>query len=291
MNAQAILIAGPTASGKSAMALRLAAEHNGVIINADSMQVYADLHLLTARPDPGDLTICQHLLYGVVAASDPYSTGRWLRDAAAAIVRVQAEGRMPVIVGGTGLYFLALLEGLSPIPDIPADIRRRWRDTAAAAPAGEMQRQLALRDPESASRLAAGDTQRLTRAFEVLEATGKTLSHWQRQPGVPVLDAGKCERLVVAPPRDVLAARADQRFDAMMEGGALAEVQRLAALKLSPELPIMRALGVRPLLQLLAGELSEVAAVAQAKLETRQYQKRQLTWIKRQMSAWTMSVL
>jgi tRNA dimethylallyltransferase len=288
---RAILIAGPTASGKSALALKLAAEHNGVIINADSMQVYAELSLLTARPSADDLAQVPHSMYGFVAASDAYSVGRWLVDAASAINEARANGQMPIIVGGTGLYFLGLLEGLSPVPEIPAEIRRRCRDAAAHAAAGELHQQLAARDPETASRLAPGDIQRITRALEVIDATGRSLSDWQRQPGVPVLDAATTERLVVSPPRDVLHTRANQRFDLMMDGGALDEVRALAALNLSPELPVMGALGVRPLLDLLAGRLDREAAIEQAKAETRQYQKRQATWIKRQMSAWKHVIL
>jgi tRNA dimethylallyltransferase len=288
---RAILIAGPTASGKSALALRLAAERHGTIINADSMQVYADLTVLTARPATAELALAPHMLYGHIAATDAYSVGRWLADAAAAIADVHAANRIPIITGGTGLYFLGLLNGLSPIPEIPADIRQHWRRAAADAADGWLHQQLAASDPETAARLAPGDTQRLTRALEVLAATGRSLSDWQRQPGVPVLDAATTERIVVAPSRADLLARADQRFDQMMAAGALAEVEALAARQLSSDLPIMRALGVRPLCALLAGELTRDAAVEQAKIETRQYQKRQLTWIKRQMSSWTRAIL
>lgn len=290
-NSAAILIAGPTASGKSALALRLARERNGVIINADSMQVYADLSLLTARPSVEDLRQAPHTMYGFVAATDAYSVGRWLVDAGLAINAARQQGQTPVIVGGTGLYFLALLEGLSPVPEIPTDIRRHWREAATARGAGELHQQLAARDPETAARLAPADTQRITRALEVVDATGRTLSEWQRQPGIPVLDAASTERFVVSPPREVLHARANQRFDWMMATGALEEVAQLAALNLSSELPIMRALGVRPLLDLLAGELDRETAFEQAKAETRQYQKRQVTWVRRQMNAWKHIVL
>ena len=283
---RAILIAGPTASGKSALALKLAAERNGVIINADSMQVYADLCLLTARPSDDDLQQAPHAMYGFVAAADAYSVGRWLIDATNAINEAHRRGQLPIIVGGTGLYFMGLLDGLSPIPEPPAEIRRYWRDLAGRLGPGELHQKLATRDAETAARLAPADTQRITRALEVLDATGRSLSDWQRQPGVPVLDVAATLRLVVAPPRPVLHARANQRFDQMMATGALGEVARLSALNLSAELPIMRALGVRPLLELLAGHRDRDAAIEQAKAETRQYQKRQLTWIKRQMNAW-----
>jgi tRNA dimethylallyltransferase len=287
----AILIAGPTASGKSALALKLARERNGVIINADSMQVYADLSLLTARPSVEDIEQAPHRMYGFVAATDAYSVGRWLIDAASALNEARTQGQTPIIVGGTGLYFLALLVGLSPVPEIPSAIRRYWREAAVQSAVGELHRQLTTRDAETAGRLAPADTQRVTRALEVLDATGRSLSDWQRQPGVPVLDIATTERFVVSPPRDVLHARANQRFDLMMAGGALDEVAQLAALKLSSELPIMRALGVRPLLDLLAGTLDRGTAIEQAKAETRQYQKRQATWLRRQMSAWNYVVL
>jgi tRNA dimethylallyltransferase len=287
----AILIAGPTASGKSALALRLAKARNGVVINADSMQVYANLSLLTARPSSEDLEQAPHALYGFVAATDAYSVGRWLVDVAQAIDQARARSQMPIIVGGTGLYFLALLDGLSPVPEIPNVIRRHWREAAGQSRAGELHQQLAQRDPETAERLAPADTQRITRALEVLDATGRSLTEWQRQPGVPVLDAATTERLVVSPPRDVLHARANQRFELMMQTGALEEVAQLATLNLSSELPIMRALGVRPLLELLAGTLDRDTAIEQAKAETRQYQKRQTTWLRRQMSAWEHLIL
>jgi tRNA dimethylallyltransferase len=287
----AILIAGPTASGKSALALKLAHERNGVIINADSMQVYADLSLLTAKPSVDALSQAPHAMYGFIAATDAYSVGRWLVDAAQAISTVRQHDQTPIIVGGTGLYFLALLEGLSPVPEILTDIRRHWREAASTRGAGELHRQLASRDPETAARLAPADTQRITRALEVMDSTGRSLSDWQRQPGIPVLDAASTERFVVSPPRDVLHARANQRFDVMMAAGALEEVAQLAVRNLSSELPIMRALGVRPLLDLLAGKLDRETAIEQAKAETRQYQKRQVTWSRRQMSTWKHIIL
>jgi tRNA dimethylallyltransferase len=290
-NPTTILIAGPTASGKSALALTLAEQRNGIIINADSMQVYANLSLLTARPSVEDLERAPHRLYGFVEAADAYSVGRWLGDAAAALNEARSQGRTPIIVGGTGLYFLALLEGLSPVPEIPGDIRRHWRDAARTLGAAALHQQLADRDPETAARLAPTDTQRLTRALEVLDATSRSLSDWQRQRGVPVVDEATTERLVVLPPREVLHSRANQRFDRMMKRGALEEATQLAAFNLSAELPVMRALGIRPLLELLDGTLDRETAVEQAKAETRQYQKRQVTWLRRQMSSWKTIVL
>ena len=282
----AVLIAGPTASGKSGLAMALAKKLDGVIINADSMQVYRELRVLTARPSADDEAVVPHRLYGHVAGADAYSTGRYAREAAVAIDEVQAAKRLPIIVGGTGLYFRALLEGLSPIPPVPEDIRAHWRDEARRLGAAELHAKLKARDSEMAERLLPTDTQRVTRALEVLEATGKSLAEWQRAPGVPVLEEAGMTRLLVLPDREELRQRCDRRFDAMMREGALNEVRALAALKLSADLPVMRALGVAPLMQQIAGELSEDEAAAQAKAETRQYVKRQTTWLRRNMITW-----
>lgn len=283
---RAILIAGPTASGKSALALRLAERHSGVVINADSMQVYRELRVLTARPSAAEEARVPHALYGFVPASEAYSAGRFMQDAAAAIAAAEAAGRMPIIVGGTGLYFKALLEGLSPVPAIPADIRARWRAQAANVPAPELHRMLAERDPRMASRLQPTDPQRLVRALEVLEATGLSLADWQRMPGRAVLDAPETTRLVLLPDRAELYRRCDERFDSMLQQGAIGEVARLANLALDPRLPAMGAHGVRPLLAALAGQVTLESAVAQSKVETRHYAKRQLTWIRRNMISW-----
>lgn len=282
----AILIAGPTASGKSALALALAEERGGAVINADSMQVYRELSVLTARPSPADEARAPHLLYGHVPGREAYSAARFMSEAARAITDVRQRGLMPIVVGGTGLYFKALLEGLSPIPQIPDEIRGFWRREADRVGAAELHATLAARDPVMAARLRPTDPQRVVRALEVLEATGRSLAEWQAVPGTPVLAAEHCERLVVLPDRDALCRRCDQRFDAMMEHGALEEVAALRDLNLDPDLPVMRALGVKPLLAHLAGALSRDEALEQSKVETRQYAKRQVTWLRGNMIAW-----
>lgn len=250
------------------------------------MQVYADLRVLTARPSPDEEAVVSHALYGHVAGREAYSTGHYVRDVAAVLVRARCEGLRPVIVGGTGLYFKALLEGLSPVPPIPADVRAYWRAEAERLGAADLHAVLAKRDGSMAARLRPSDPQRVTRALEVLEATGRSLAVWQATPGIPLIDADACERVVMVPDRALLLARADARFDAMIACGALDEVRALAALNLDPALPVMRALGVPQLMQHLAGDISLVDATTAAKLATRQYIKRQLTWLKRNMGAW-----
>lgn len=283
---RAILIAGPTASGKSAVAMALAQALNGVVINADSMQVYDGLRVLTARPSAEDEQTAPHMLYGFVDAADAYSTGRWIDDVRSAISTVEGAGQLPIITGGTGLYFKALLEGLSPIPDIPEDMRAHWRMQARDMDAGELHALLQARDPEMAQRLLPSDSQRIARALEVIDATGRSLAEWQSEPGEVVLGVDDVLQLRISPPREYLYAKIDGRFDTMLEEGALEEVEALAARKLDPDLPAMRALGVRPFLALLAGDLSRDDAVAQAKMETRRYAKRQETWARSNMIAW-----
>ena len=281
-----ILIAGPTASGKSALAVRLAEIYNGVVINADAIQVYAELSILSARPTPADEARAPHWLYGCVPARTAYSVGRYVLDVADALRRAEAEGLRPIVVGGTGLFFKALLEGLSPIPTIEPGVRAHWRAEAEKHGAQWMHAELSKRDPGMAVRLAGNDTQRLTRALEVLDATGRSLADWQRQPGAPVLIERDTLRLVLRSERTELLERCDRRFDLMMAAGAVTEVQRLIAAGLNSELPAMRALGVPPLAAFIRGDTSEDAAVARAKLDTRQYVKRQLTWLKRNMISW-----
>ena len=281
-----ILIAGPTASGKSALALQLARDRGGRIINADSMQVYRELRILSARPSLDEEAQAPHALYGHVSAAEPYSVARWLADVALALVAAAIAGETPIIVGGTGLYFRALGEGLSPIPPIPDDIRRHWRGEAQRLGAAGLHVVLAKRDPVMADRLEPSDAQRVTRALEVLEATGRSLADWQREPGTPLLNFAEAECLLVRPSREVLRARCDQRFDQMIAAGALDEVRALVALGLPPDAPVMRALGVPPLARHLAGEQSLEQAVEQAKAETRQYLKRQETWIRSKMNSW-----
>lgn len=280
------LIAGPTASGKSALALRLAGERCGIVVNADSMQVYRELRILTARPDDAEHATVPHRLYGFRPAAEPYSVAEWLKDLAPLIVAARQGGPPLVIVGGTGLYFKALLEGLSPVPEIPDDIRGQWRAEAAAWESAELHRILRARDPAMAARLAPSDPQRIVRALEVLEATGRSLLDWQQVRGESLLRDGEAELLLVSLPREALYARCDARLDQMIEAGALEEVRQLAALDLNPQLPAMRALGVRPLLAHARGMIALDAALTDAKTETRRYAKRQLTWARRNMVAW-----
>ena len=285
-NAAPILIAGPTASGKSALALAIAEHVGGVVINADSMQVYRELRILSARPDPDEEARVPHALYGFVPAAEAYSTGRFVADAAAAIVKAREQGRRPVIVGGTGLYFKALLEGLSPIPRIDDAIRTHWRAEADRRGAADLHRELMARDEQMAARLAPADTQRIVRALEVIEQTGRSLADWQKQPGTPIVEEEKTVRLLVTLDRAELHARADARFDRMIAEGAIEEARALADLNLDPALPAMRAIGVRPLLAAAKGETILEAAAEAAKLETRQYIKRQETWLRRYMITW-----
>ena len=281
-----VLIAGPTASGKSALALRLAEAHGGEIINADSMQVYDVLDILTARPAADDLSRVPHRLYGHVFPGSRYSVGRWLDEATAAIAAAKAAGRLPILVGGTGLYFKALTEGLVEIPEIPAGIRQRLRDRATVEGAPALHAELERRDPEMAARLVPSEPQRLVRALEVLEATGRSLADWQRDPTTPVVALEETDHVVLAPERPVLHARIEARFAQMMAAGALEEVRALVALGLDADLPAMKAIGVRPLAALLAGDIDEGEAVRRAIVETRRYAKRQMTWFNGQMADW-----
>lgn len=285
-NQKPILIAGPTASGKSALAMALAERLGGMIINADSMQVYRELRVLTARPSLEDEARVPHELFGFVPVREAYSAARYAADAALAIAEAQASGLRPIVVGGTGLYFKALLQGLSPIPEIPAEIRAYWRRRAAEVGVAVLHAELAARDAETAARLAPTDPQRIVRALEVIEATGRPLAEWQRLPGVPVIHEDRCVKLVVSLERDEIYRRSDARFLAMLEHGAIEEACGMAALRLDPQLPAMRALGLRPLIQLHAGEIGREEAVRRAQAETRQFIKRQLTWLRGNMIAW-----
>jgi tRNA dimethylallyltransferase len=282
----AILIAGPTASGKSAAALELAERLHGTVINADSMQVYRELAVLTARPSASDAARVPHRLYGTTSAAEAYSVGNWLDHAAGAIAEASGAGRMPVLVGGTGLYFKALTEGLAPIPDVPPEIRDHWRAQAKKLGAEGLHRELAARDPAMAARLRPTDPQRIARALEVIDATGVSLAEWQGASATPALSPHGLMRLVVAPERAPLYAAIDARFDAMIGAGALEEVRALIALGLDPGLPAMRAHGVRELGAYLAGASCLDEAVAKAKTETRRYAKRQMTWARRFMTDW-----
>ena len=285
---RAVLIAGPTASGKSALALDVAERYGGIVINADSMQVYRELRVLTARPTPAEEARVPHALYGFVPAHEAYSVGRYIEDAARAVAAAEAEGRLPIFVGGTGLYFKALLEGLSPIPAIPPDIRTRWRTEARRIGAAALHVVLRARDPEMAERLRPSDPHRIVRALEVHEATGRSLSEWQRISGKGVLEEAETARLVLLPDRADLYRRCEDRFDAMLEQGALDEVAALRELRLDAGLPVMTAHGVPHLTAALAGKLDLATAAARSKQDTRHYAKRQLTWIRRNMKSWTL---
>lgn len=281
-----ILIAGPTASGKSGLALRLAEALGGVVINADSMQVYGGLRVLTARPSAEDEARAPHALYGFVEGRDSYSAGRYAIDAAKALSGARERGLRPIIVGGTGLYFKTLLQGLSPIPQVADTVRDRWREAAAALGAARMHAELQGRDPEMAARLAPTDTQRIVRALEVLDETGMSLAEWQRLPRAPVLDESEAVRLLVTIDRDELRARINARLAAMLDRGALEEVRQLDRLALPGAHPLMTALGVREVRGYLAGTLSREEALEYAQADTRRYAKRQLTWFRRNMVAW-----
>jgi tRNA dimethylallyltransferase len=283
---RAVLIAGPTASGKSGLALRLAEQLGGIIVNADSMQVYRELRVLTARPTPEEEARIPHALYGFVAGAEPYSAARYAMDAARAIGEARECGRVPIVVGGTGLYFKVLLEGLSPVPAIDPEVRAYWRAEAARLPAPNLHAILSARDADMGARLMAGDRQRIVRALEVLESTGRSLAHWQRTPGNPVLREDETVRLLVMPDRVTHARAIEARFDAMLAAGALEEVAALAKLGISAQLPIMRALGVAELSAHVAGCISLEEASAAAKTGTRQYAKRQQTWFRRKMISW-----
>jgi tRNA dimethylallyltransferase len=284
---RAVLIAGPTASGKSALALALAQERAGVVLNADSMQVYRDLRILTARPSEAEERAAPHRLYGHVDGAENYSVGRYLRDAAAALDEAWNARLLPILVGGTGLYFKALLEGLSEIPPVPAGIREEVRREAQGASAEDMHARLAACDPESAARLHAGDRLRVQRAIEVFRATGRPLASFRGSKTPGPLAGVEVAKLFLAPDRDATRARIDARFLAMLRDGALDEVRALGARGLDPMLPIMRAHGVPALLAHLRGEVALEEAIAVGQSDTRRYAKRQFTWFRHQMPGWT----
>jgi tRNA dimethylallyltransferase len=284
---RAVLIAGPTASGKSALALTLAERHRGTIVNADSMQVYRDLRVITARPSAADEPRVPHRLYGCVDAAENYSVGRWCKDAQGALDDIWREGRVPILVGGTGLYFKALTQGLSAVPPTPPEIRAAVRARCDAEGAEALYAELARRDPVIAGRLKPGDRMRIARALEVLEATGRSLADWQRDGMPAMLDPDVAVKLFLVVERAELTRRIDARFDAMLEAGALDEVRALAARKLDPMLPAMKAHGVPWLRRHLAGEISLAEAAEGGKADTRRYTKRQVTWFRHQMPGWT----
>jgi len=284
---RAVLIAGPTASGKSALALRVAETLNGVIVNADSMQVYRDLRILTARPTPEEERRVPHRLYGHVDGAVNYSTGQWLRDVDEVLRELEVDGRMPILVGGTGLYFKALTAGLAAVPPIPADIREQVRARVRSEGAPALHAELMRRDPASAQRVTVNDRSRISRALEVVLATGRPLSDWHREGLPPLIDVGKAANVFITCERKELVARIETRFAAMLKAGAIDEVRALSRRHLDPSLPAMKAHGVPWLIRHLNGEISLEEAAAGAVMDTRRYAKRQLTWFRNQMPGWS----
>jgi tRNA dimethylallyltransferase len=275
-----IVIAGPTASGKSAVALALARALGGTIINADASQLYADLRIITARPTPEEEAAAPHRLYGVLDGDDTASAARWAAMARAEIVAAEAAGRLPILVGGTGMYLRSLIDGLAPVPPIDAGVRAAVRELSPGAVHAALERE----EPGAAARLAPADQQRTRRALEVVRSTGRPLSAWQQQRH------GRLEAdvrgVVMTMPRPQLYARCEARFDAMLAAGAMEEVAALMARRLPADRPVLKAVGVPPLAACLAGDLPLAEAVARAKQDTRHYAKRQTTWFGNQHSGW-----
>jgi tRNA dimethylallyltransferase len=282
MTFDAVLIAGPTASGKSDAALALAEAIGGVIINADSMQVYAEAPILTAQPTASARTRVPHLLYGHVSVQEVYSVGRWRQDATTALGAARAMGLVPIFAGGTGLYFTALTQGLAEVPPIPPALRARGRALLEKIGVAALHEELARKDPKTASRLKPTDPQRTLRAYEVFEATGRPLADWQEQGAAPVLEGMRLARFVLDLPRPELRARIATRFEAMVENGGLAEA--LGLKDLDPALPAAKLLGLRPLIALGEGRQSQGEAVLEAVTATRQFAKRQMTWFRHRMA-------
>lgn len=278
-----VLIAGPTASGKSALALALAEARGGVIINADSMQVYRDLRVITARPTAAEERRVPHRLYGHVDAAENFSVGQWCEEAAAALAETQRTAAAAVVVGGTGLYFSALCRGLARVPPIPARIREQVRSRLVSDGAAALHAELKWRDPAAAARLMPGDRARISRALEVVLATGRSLLDWHEDNKPPGIDLARAAKIFLMPERDELFRRIDRRFDAMMAAGALDEARALAARALDPALPAMKAHGVPWLIRHLSGEIALAAAVEGSKRDTRRYTKRQATWFRNQL--------
>jgi len=280
---KAVLIAGPTASGKSALALELAQKTGGVVINTDSMQVYRDLRIITARPTQAEEALVPHRLYGHVDAAVNFSAGAWVADAAQMLAEAKAAQRLPIFVGGSGLYFKALTRGLSAVPPIPAEVRESVRARLECDGVEALHAELARRDPGSAERLKPRDRARIARALEVVEATGRALTDWHREGLPPLLPPGEFAALFLAPGRDELYARIDARFDAMLAAGAVEEVEALASRKLDPLLPAMKAHGVPALIRHLQGEITREEASGIGRADTRHYAKRQFTWFRHQL--------
>lgn len=283
----ALLIHGPTASGKTQLSIELAEALGGEIINADSMQVYRDLGVLTARPDVAEMGRAPHHLFGHVDAAVRYSTGAWLGEVSEQLRRLEAEGKRAIFTGGTGLYFLTLTQGLSEIPPVPEDVTADVRAVFAEEGAEGVHRRLSEVDPETAARLSPGDRQRSMRAYAVWLATGKPFSSFQGARSKPLLSDGEYLGIALTPPRARLYARIDRRFEGMMMQGAMEEARALVARDLDPELPAMKAHGMPWIAKFIRGDISAEFAAEQAKRDTRRYAKRQFTWIGRQFPFWT----
>ncbi len=283
MRKNVTLIAGPTASGKSALALSIAEETGGVIVNADSMQVYDVLRVLTARPDEKEMRSVPHLLFGHVNPAQLYSTGAWLDDVKALLSRRDLDDRHMIFAGGTGLYFQALLGGLSQMPVISDEIRSHWRARLANKGPQVLHEELSRRDPATANWLKPQDGQRIVRAIEVFEASGKPISFWQAQAGEPIVDPATAKRICLLPDRAILRERIDRRFEQMVAAGAVDEVRALLALKLDPALPAMKAIGVGEISTCLDGTIDLHEAITRASAATRQYAKRQTTWLRNRL--------
>jgi tRNA dimethylallyltransferase len=277
----AVLIAGPTASGKSAAALALAEALGGAIINADSMQVYREAPILTAQPTPADKRHVPHFLYGHVSVAEVYSVGRYAGDAAAVLAEIRASGKLPIFVGGTGLYFMALTDGLAQIPPTPPEVRQGARARLAEIGVAALHAELTALDPRTAAGLRPSDPQRVLRAYEVFEATGRPLVDWQQSPSEPVLKDLRLVKFLADPPREILRARIAARFETMVEQGGLGEAMALK--DLDPSLPAAKLLGLRALSALGEGQLSRAEALARAITATRQFAKRQTTWFRHRM--------
>jgi tRNA dimethylallyltransferase len=282
-NNKPVLIAGPTASGKSALALALAQATGGVIVNADSMQVYRDLRVLTARPTREEEAVVPHRLYGHVDAAVNFSAGAWVTDAATVLAEARAQNRLPIVVGGSGLYFKALTRGLSAVPPIPIEVREQVRARLQQDGVEVLHALLMQRDPASAERLKPRDRTRIARALEVVEATGRSLTDWHRDGLPPLLPPGQFTGMFLSPDRDELYARIDARFGAMLKLGALGEVAALASRKLDPLLPAMKAHGVPALIRHFDGGLTLEEAAVIGRADTRHYAKRQFTWFRHQL--------
>lgn len=285
MRKNTTLIAGPTASGKSALALRIAREKDCVVVNADSMQVYGVLRVLTARPSLEDMQGVPHFLFGHVPPSTLYSTGKWLADVEALLALPELARRHIVFVGGTGLYFRALLGGISEMPEVPPDVRQHWRAALAEKGAEALHTELAARDPETAARLKPQDSQRIVRAIEVHASSGRPISFWQTQTGAPLVDGASARKICLTPDRTELRAKIGERFAVMAQSGAVEEVKALLELRLDPALPAMKAIGVAELTAFLKSEISLPEAAERASAATRQYAKRQDTWLRNQLGA------